>query len=50
MASLYELKINNKINHLNEGDHLQSVIVDRRSILKGIQHDVTLWTGFLGSG
>jgi len=47
MASLHELKLNNNIYHLNEGDHFEKVVVDRRRILKGILQDVTLWTGFL---
>ena len=48
MASLHELKLNNSINHFNEGDHFESVVVDRRRILKGIQHDVTLdWISFV---
>jgi hypothetical protein len=47
MAPFHELKISSKINHLNEGEHFESVVVDRRRILKGIQQDVTLWIGFL---
>jgi len=46
MAPLHELEIDSKINHLNEGDHFGSLVVDWRT-LKWIRQDVTLWSGFL---